>query len=150
MASNSSTSSAPDDPQDGPTQGFLNLPPDGHSLPKSDPLHEENRSPWVPEFFVETEFGTGEGLPVKLSQMELQTLAWLHLNRAHEFNAGVRSGFSVGSRDYCQAMCHEARSQQLASLLPEGDQQELRELIRRRELVLETISDPEEELREQA
>jgi len=141
MASNSSTSSAPDDPQDGPMQGFLNLPPDGHSLPKSDPLHEENRSPWVPEFFVETEFGTGEGLPVKLSQME---------HRAHEFNAGVRSGFSVGSRDYCQAMCHEARSQQLASLLPEGDQQELRELIRRRELVLETISDPEEELREQA
>lgn len=124
--------------------------PEGHLAGQSSattgPLELDPVS-WAPAVFEETGHKQRvDYTPVKLSRMELKTLAYLHLNRLHEFQAFLKQGGSGGSSDHARALLHEARYEFLLRFLPEGDRQEFQELCRQREVQLMAITDPEEEL----
>ncbi len=116
-------------------------------LPPAPPLLDDH--PYIritqSQGLPERDFDPTKRIPVPLTQAEIRTLAQHHLDSVYHFLCYMKSGGSIGSSELYRDAYYRARFGELAELLSRDDQAKFHEIMRRRNIYVETLRDPEEE-----
>jgi hypothetical protein len=118
-------------------------------LPPAPPLLDDH--PYIrithSQGFSEQDFDPTERIPVPLTQTEIRTLAQHHLNSVYHLWGYMKSGGSIGSSDLHRDAYYRGRFGELAELLSEEDRNKFREIMRIRNMYIDTLRDHEEGLK---
>ena len=93
----------------------------------------------------ECDFDPAERISVPLTQTEIRALAQHHLDGVYQFLCYMKSGGCFGSSDFHRDAYYRGRFGELAELLSQEDQDKFREIMRIRNMYVETLRDHEEE-----